>query len=405
MENYLVFIMCVALAGALLDSLAERHVVLQRQFYRLFFALIWFLFLIRLYYGQDILSYVPHYEDIASPSFLLAHPEQMTFEFGYELLCSVLHAMGASFWWLTAVITTLYFAALACFFHSLERHRLFAFAALILLDYNLIYAQTRECMAVSFFIFMILCLRDKRYVLALLTGILTVLCHKSGLIAVGVTLLGIPLWHMRQSADGYKILLVLMIVILLIPVSRAGASLLTLLPLPEDYIDSIQHHMLLGRQFQIVAVVYLAVLFLLICWHRPQEKNRYGWIAIECLLGMAVIVCFYQYFNLLMRMRSFFLPMIIGYVTALVTDPERIRKVPYGMFLRQAVAVWMMVYFVHTTLSFDRMTKQWHAPVVKASTLFDLRHHSERDIRNRQMKYAETFWNEDYMRDKKYEIK
>lgn len=405
MENYLVFIMCIALIGALLDCLLDQYIVLQRQFYRFFFALIYVLFLIRFYYGQDIFSYVPHYETVASPAFLLSHPEQMRYEFGYELLCSVLHAWGAGYWWLTAVITTLYFAALACFFHTLKRHRLFAFSALILLDYNLIYAQTRECLAVAFFIFMILCLRNGRYVLALLTGVLTILSHKSGFIPVGVTLLGLPLLHMRQTADGYKILLALMLMILLVPVSRAGASLVAMLPLSESYIESIQHHMLLGRQFQIVAVVYLSVLFLLICWHRPQEKNRYSWIAIESLMGMAIIVCFYQYFNLLMRMRSFFLPMIIGYVISLVTDTERIKKVPYGMFLKQAVAVLMMVYWVHTTLSFDRMTKQWHAPVVRACTLLDLRHHSEKEIRDRQMKYAETFWREDYMRDKKYEIK
>lgn len=405
MENYLVFIMSIALVGAFLDCLADRYVVLQRQLYHFFFALIYILFLIRFYYGQDIYSYVPHYEDIASPAFLLGHPQMMTYEFGYEMLCSMLKATGAGYWWLTAVVTTLYFASLACLFRSLERHRLFAFSALILLDYNLIYAQMRECLAVAFFIFMILCLRDRRYLLALLTGAMTVLSHKSGFIPVGVTLLGLPLWHMRQTADGYKILLVLLVLLLLTPVSRAGLALMTLLPLPASYMESIAHHMMLGRQFQVVAVVYMAVLFLLICWHRPKQQNHYTWIAIQTLMGLAIIVCFYQYFNLLMRIRSFFLPMIIYYVVALVTDTERIRQVPFGMLIKQLTAVLMMVYFVHTTISFDRMAKKWHAPVAKASTLFDLRHHSEKEIRDRQMKIAEIFWSKDYMRDLQYEIK
>ena len=134
MENYLVFIMSIALVGMFMDCLTERFPVLQRQLYRVFFVTIYVLFLIRYYYGPDIRIYVPHFERIAAPAYLLHHPDKMYFEWGYEMLCSVVKALGGSFWWLNTVITTLYFAALAGLFRSLKRHQLFAFSCVILLD-------------------------------------------------------------------------------------------------------------------------------------------------------------------------------------------------------------------------------------------------------------------------------
>lgn len=404
MENYLVFIMSIALVGMFLDCLTARYPVLQRQLYRLFFVVIYVLFVVRYYYGPDIRIYVPHFERIAAPSYLFYHPEKMYFEWGYEMLCSVVKALGGSFWWLNTVITTLYFVALGCLFRSLKRHQLFAFSCVILLDYNLIYAQIRECLAVSFFIFMILCLQNRKYLWALVMATLTIVCHKSGFIPVCLTMVCIPLLTMREHADVYRILAFMLFLLLLIPVSKVDASLISHLPLPSGYMKSIRHHMLLGRQLQIVAVVYLAVLFIVI-YLRTPKKDKYNWMAIEFLTGMLIVVIFYQYFNFLMRLRSFFVPLIAYYVVTLVNDEERVRQVPYSKLVTQSVALVLMVYFVHTTISYDRMAKTWHSPVARASTVFELRHHSQKAIRDRQMRIAKVFWEEDYLKDQTYRVK
>lgn len=397
MENYLAFIMGIALVGMLLDAFVSRYPNLQRQLYKLFFVLVYFLFVIRYYYGPDIWNYVPHYEEIASPMTLWNHPDQMSFEWGYEMFCSVLHSLGVSYWGMTAVITTLFFVALACVFHSLPRYRMFALASVILMDYNLIFAENRQCMAVSFFLFMVICLQNKKYWLALPFSVLTVLCHKSGFMPVGLTLMGVLLYHQRQSALVYYILIGVLMVMMLIPVSRVATPILAMLPLPESYIESVLHHMQLGRQFQIIALIYLAVL-ILISMYNSKQRQSYTWIGIEVLMGMVIIVALYQYFFLLNRIRSYYTPLILFYLIRIVTDEHREKSFPYAALLRQSVAVLFFLYCTHVMIGYIRGVRQLHAPIAKASTLFDLRNQSPKQIRDKQMKIALQYWKEDYMK-------
>ena len=397
MENYLAFIMGIALLAMIVDLLCSAYPNMQRQVYRFFFASIYILFLIRYYYGPDIWTYVPHYEDIPTPLQLWNHPEEASYEWGYDMFCSLLHSLGLSYWGMTAVITTLYFAALACLFHSLPRFRLFAFATVILFDYNLIYAENRQCLAVALFIFMILCLQKRRYLFALLFAATTVLIHKSGFIPVGLTLIGTLLYRQRGSAMMYNILILVLMAMMLVPVTRIATPLLSILPLPESYIESAAHHLQLGRQFQTVALIYLAVL-VWISIHNARHSTKYGWIAIEVLIGVIIIVAVYQYYFLLNRLRSYFTPFIVWYLVFLATDGKRAREIPYMALIRQSVAMLMIVYFANATYGYIRGAKQLHTPIARASTLFNLRHESPKQIRDRQMKLALRYWQEDYMK-------
>lgn len=389
-------IMTIALAGAVSDCAAEHNLTLQHQLYRFFFALIYTLFLIRYYYGPDIATYVPHFEQTGSPLYLIRHPDEMAFEPGYEILCSSVKVLGASYWGLTAITTTLYFLAIACLLKRLERHRLFALVCIVLFDYNLIYAQSRQCLAVTFFIFMVLCLQDKKYVLALLMGGLTLSFHKSGIIPICTTLVGIPLWNMRHNAGFYKLLLVLLVVLLLVPVSRVSASLLSALPLSESYVKSIHHHVILGKQLQLIGIIYIALLMLIIHLHRPRAKYYYGWIVIESLMGLALIVAFYQYYYLLMRIRSFFIPAITVYVISMVNHETQNRQIPYSTLARQIMVSLLIFYFTHSAIRYNQMVKSWHSPVARACTVFDLRNASSKQIRDRQMNIAKMYWTKDY---------
>ena len=396
MENYLAFIMVVALAGILLDGFISRYPNMQRQLYKLFFAVVYILFVIRYYYGPDIWTYVPHYEEIASPATLWHHPDQMEFEWGYEMVCSLLHAIGVSYWGMTAIITTLFFVALACVFHPLPQYRTFALAGVVLMDYNLIFAENRQCLAVSFFLFMVLCLQKKQYWLALPFAILTILCHKSGFMPVGLTLMGMLLYRQRQSALVYNLLIGVLIVMMLIPVSRVATPILSLLPLPSSYIDSLSHHMQLGRQFQIIALIYLAVL-VLISMHNSTRRASYTWLGIEVLIGMVIIVALYQYFFLLNRIRSYYTPLILFYLIRMATDEHQKNSFPYAALLRQSVAVLFFLYCTHGMIGYVRSARKLHAPITRASTLFDLRKQSPEQIRDKQMKIAQRYWTEDYM--------
>ena len=396
MDNYILFILIIALTGAVLDCVAEKNTTLQHQLYRFFFVAIYTLFLIRYYYGPDISTYVPHFEQIAPPRYLIDHPAEMAFEPGYEMLCSCVKALGSSYWWLTAVITTLYFLAIACLLHRLDRHRLFALACIVLFDYNLIYAQSRQCLAVAFFIFMVLCLQDKRYMLAILMGLLTMSFHKSGFVPICATLIGLPLWNMRHNADIFKLLLILLLVLFLIPVSRMSTSMLSALPIPEAYIDSVRHHVLLGKQVQLIGIVYFALLILIIHLHRPRFKYYYGWLVIESVMGLALIVALYQYYYLLIRLRSFFLPVMVWYVISLVNHEAQLRQIPYSTLARQITASLLILYFTHSAIRYHQMVQAWHSPIARACTLFDLHNATPKQIRDRQLHFAEIYWQRDY---------
>lgn len=397
MENYLAFIMCVALFAILADGLTSRYPNMQRQLYKVFFCLIYFLFLIRYYYGPDIWNYVHHYEHIISPIELWHHPEWAYYEWGYDMFCCLLNAIGVSYWGVTAVITTLYFAALACLFHSLHKYRATVLASVILLDYNLIYAENRQCLAVALFIFMILCLQKEHYLSAVILSILVVLSHKSGFLPVGLTFMGMILHKQRQSALLYNILIFVLIGAMLIPVTRVASPLLNVLPLPESYISSMGHHLQLGRQFQIVGLIYLAILVFISIWNAHNHKT-YSWIAIEVLIGVVIIVALYQYYFFLNRMRSYFVPFIIYYLALHTSDSNREEHIPYMALLRQGIVALFFVYSAYGTFRYAQACKAMHAPIAKASTLFDLRHHSPKQIRDRQMKIAYQYWKEDYMK-------
>lgn len=395
LENYLALIMVVALVAIIADSFVSRYPAMQRQLYRLFFVLIYFLFLIRYYYGPDIWTYVPHYENIVSPMTLWHHPQEASFEWGYDMFCSILSRWGVSYWGMTAVITTLYFASLAAIFHALPKFRLLALASVILLDYNMIYAQNRQLVAVALFYFMVVCLTNRKYILSVILGIGVVLFHKTGFIPVGLTLIGALLYHQRQSSLVYNILIACLMIMMLIPVTSIVTPLLSALPLPESYITSIEHHLLLGRQFQMIALIYLTIMIWLSVYH-AEHKTKYGWIAIEALLGLIIIVGLYQYYYFLARMRSYFAPFIIIYLTQFSISREHKIHIPYMSLISQGLVVLFFLYNVHTTRRYIQEGRQMKSHILEACTVFDLRHQSEKQIRDRQLKKAEIFWTQDY---------
>lgn len=397
MENYLAFIMIVAICFAVIDLITARQRVMQRQIYYICLVVLYVLFVIRYYYGPDIYTYVPHYEKIPSPSNLAFG--NMRFEAGYEYFCSVLHWAGLSYWGMTAVITTLYFASLACLLSNLKSHQPFALSCIILFDYNLICAENRQCLAVALFIFTILLLLKKKYILSLVFAMAVVITHKSGFIPVALTLMGVLLYGCRQNDTLYNVLIVVLMGLMLVPVAKVAGPILSHLPLPASYVSSLRHHLLLGRQLQVVALIYLSVLALISIHTTPHSRQNYTWLAIETLIGMMLIVAFYQYFFLINRVRSYFLPFIVCYVIGLTCDSESVSEVPYSAVMRQAVAVLLILYFSHSTIGYINGAKRLHAPVAKSSTILQLRRYPADDIRDRQMKIALRYWREDYMKE------
>lgn len=398
MENYAALIMLVAVGCGLLDLLTDRWPAVQRQLFPVVTLVLYTLCVIAYYYGPDIWTYVPYYEEIESPVYIWTHASDKKLELGYSLFCSVLNGLGLSYWWATWVVKTLFFSAIYMLLRRLPRRQILAMAVVVMTDTNLIMHEMRQCLAVAFFIFMVLLMQNRRYILALLCAVLTVSMHKSGFLPVGLVWLGIFVYQTRQYAAVYTLLIIALLVVMTLPVQHISASALEVLPMPESYIKSLSHHLVLGLQFQTIAVIYLALLLMLNLCLSYDRRARYSWIAFTVLSGMAVIVLLYPYYYLLARMRSYFAPFIVYYIIAAWSGQERL-SIPYENLIKQTVIVLVLGYFTYTAVSLERSSRLLHTPAFRACTLFELRHAGSRQVRDRQLKTAYSYWTQDYMKN------
>ncbi len=400
MENYTALIVLVSIAIGLLDLFTDRWQSLQRQLFPIALLGIYTLFVIMYYFGPDIWTYVPHYEEIGSFSEELAFRHKNGFELGYNLFCSLMSSIGLSYWGMTVVIKTLYFIAIYLLLRQLPRRQMFSLACIVLIDRDLITHENRECLAVSLFIFMVLLLQNRQYLWAVLCAAAAILTHKTAILPIGILPFGIFFYRHRQSATLYTILIILLMVIMLLPIQRVSVSVLHLLPFPDVYIGALHHHLQLGRQFQLIALIYLGVLLLINIYISRTGQQHYTWVAYVVLAGMAVVVVLYPYYFLLARIRSYFTPIVVFYVVKLVSDSEQTYHIPYANLVKQALMVLILVYYLHFAIKLERFTHQLHAPIARPCTIFELRNASPKQIRDRQMKIAYQYWQQDYMKEK-----
>lgn len=397
--NLITLILTIAILFGLTDFLTERFPRLQRDIYYIAFGVIAFLFTIKYYYGADIWNYVNFYQELKRPQYILSHPDDipLNFEIGYALFCSVLKSWGVSYYWHTVIISVFYFTVIAILFTKIERKRSFALAILVVLDYNCIFAAHRQCMAVGFFILMILCLEKKRYLWMLLCAALTIAFHKSGAFVVGVVLFYNMVRYKWVPAYIYQLLLFLLVLVFLLPIVNISSSFIMHLPLPEEYLGSISHHLLLGRQVQVIFLVYATTL-VVITYFSQHYRSRASAIAATAVVGLVFVVLMYQYYYLLVRLRSYFLPIVIVYVFNIVqkTEDEHVH-VSYGALMKQLSCVLLFVYMSHAVYAFNRDAKLLKHKIYTSCTVFDLLDHRSCDIQKKQMEQARRWWEEDFM--------
>lgn len=407
MSNYLVIILLVAIAFGLTDFLTERFPRLQRDISYISFAVIAFLCTIKYFYGPDVANYYPFYQNVQPASYLLAHPDDIRFHFelGYALFCSVLRHWGVSFYWMTAIISVFYFLVIALLFRQIESKRSFALAILMVLDYNIILFEFRQCLSVAAFLLMILCMSNRKYVWALLCAVVTVMCHKAGVMVVFPTLIFYIISYNSTVRAIFPILLVALIFMLVLPITSISINFLSHLPFSQTMISSIEHHLMIGKQVQSVFIIYAIVLLCLV--HYAQYcQSRMEIIATSALIGIFFIVMLYQYYYLLNRIRSYFTPVILVYIFNYVQRAEREKHIPYGQLLKQLTSFVMMVYMVHVTFSLYRNESRMRNHVNETCTVFSLLgDESKEEVQRRQLKRAHRYWDEDFMKSDENLIK
>lgn len=403
--NLITLILVIILIFGASDLLTEPFPKIQKTFYHFAFFTTFFLFTIKYYYGPDINSYVPYYNEIPTLSYIFSHldsdADNLRFEFGFNIFCSILSHAGVSYYWMTVIISVIYFATLFVFFDRIKRKQSMALMILVVLDYKLIFATFRQCLSVSFFLIMVMLLDKKKYASALVMALIAISFHKSAIFVVAITLFFYLVKNNELKSKTYQLLFVLLALMLFIPLANISPALIRTLPLPESYLDSIVHHFSLGRQYQTIFVVY-ALTILCLAHYSQFQKNTYSTIAVVSIVGICVIITLYQYYFLLMRMRSFFLPVLIVYVFGFIQDSEDNNiPVPYGTLLKQLTSVIIIFYLAHSTYSFDKNSKLFRNDIYAACTVFDVMNDKGKQhaVQERQVELADKWWEEDFMRN------
>ena len=400
--NYITIIFVLLLLLGTSDLITEKYPKLQADIYNCAFFVTVFLFLIKYYFGPDIVHYVPHYYGMTSVSEVLLMNYSNNFEWGYNLFCSILNSMNVSFYWMTVLVDLIYFYVIYLLFNQIKNKRTFALMVLVLFEYNLIFFEYRQCLSVSFFLLMTICMQRENKVGMIICALLSIICHKAGIFVVGLTLFFFLIHGKKIRPLVYQILFWVLVLMMLLPITKISVFFLHLLPLPESYLISLEHHLSLGRQFQLIFFIY-ALTILCIEYYISCQKNNINTFAIVSIVAICIIISLYQYYYLLNRIRSYFLPILIVYIFNLIQNNSTIR---YGTLIRQSLCIVVIIFFLHQiNLIENGMSKMKNKEINTPCTIFNLINHDKNQIQNRQLQIADRWWVEDYLEDENNVIK
>ena len=376
----LTYIFIVVLGAGALDFLLDGNERAQNVLYKVTFFAVWFLFVIRYYYGPDIATYVPVYENMRPWYWYLHHPDDCRFEHGYMVFSAMIKDLGFSYYWLTVVITTLYFGIIALLFKRIKLHKTLALTILVMFDFNLIYAENRQCLSVCFFLIMVLLMDKKQYVWALLCALISTEMHKSGIFMVSLTWLFFILHRHKLERGFFLLILVFLCAMLVLPVSSICSTILSSLPLPKSLEESLNLHLAMGRQIQAMWLIYAAIIVFIEYYLQHRNEIRRGTEA-TVIMGLVVITIFYHYFYFLGRLRSFFLPVLLVYLCNVVQGAEEeAYRNSYMSIVKSVGIVMLLVFFSYRATLFEldshKLRHTLHTPggkgVCSPCTIFDL---------------------------------
>lgn len=399
-------IFILSIGAAILDFSLARYVRLQESVYRVTLIVVWFLFVIRYYYGPDIYNYVPVYDNLHPWYWYLQHPDHYEFEHGFILFCAVLKGLGLSYYWMTAIVTTFYFGIIALYFSRIRRHKTIALMILVLFDYTLIFATHRQCLSVTFFVLMVMLMDKKELVWALICAWLAVSMHKAGIFIISLTWLYYLVHNHRLERVFFLSIFALLCVMLVLPMTKISSSFIMSLPLPESFVASLKEHLLLGRQVQLLWVVYAMLVVSLEYYFQHRYEVGHA-TEVVVVLGLVFIALAYQYFYLLTRLRSYFLPFLIVYLFGLVqeTEDNRLLAARGSVLLKDLCVIFLFGYFGIRTLHFEQgarnLNERAYTPrgetIYTTCTVFDLLHRPAKDVQWERLLIAKYYWWYDYM--------
>lgn len=367
----------------LLEFLTIKSKRSNKLIYNIAFFVVLFIVSIKYYYGPDIAIYIPTYDAIEDLSSYKSDPH---IEPGFSIFCFILKKMGVSYWGMTFIVTILYFTAIRILFSSLTKYRTLALATLVTFDYNLMFFELRQSLAVTLFIFAFICAQKNKDILMILALILTSLLHKSGIFFSFILFIVVYCKKVKIEPRLYLIPIVLLFVIQLIPL----AKILPALNLPPNIINSIEHHLLLGKNIQYILPIYFLMFIILLTDKKNGADDAKG-IGLFVFISVLFIAVFYKYWFLLNRLRSYFIPVLIVYIFNILAE-KRCYK-----YIKQIFIILLFLYSVKTTLNLYMSEKKSVSKTNRAQTIFILKDKTKDEVIKESLKRSESFWKNEYI--------
>jgi len=363
---------------------------MQRDVFKVAFVVVALLFTAKYYYGPDITTYVPLYDSIGGIDRFIAGKYPTSYEVGYVAFCAICHSFGLSYWGMTVVLSLLFFTAVYCLVRRLRRGCTMALALIVIMNPDLIYAQFRQCLAVTLFIFVVLAADRRKYVISLILALLAMTMHKSAVFMILPTMLYYMMQQREMDMRPVGVLLLLLCLLALIPTRDFVEQIIDNVQSQSASAKSLRMHISYANLRQSNLIVYCAALVALMTFYRGT-KGRDA-VLVAAMMGLIVIVVFYQYFMMLNRLRSYFLPfVIVAIITAGIEAREE--NVPWNAMVRQVGKVVVLFFLVYKTAAFDRNSAK-DGDVLKMSTVFELATNTKEELYERQMARADRFWDE-----------
>lgn len=380
-----VIILCVFSFVEFLFPYQER---LRIQVYRLAFFISYFIVAIKYCYGPDIALYIPLFENVETPNFILKNGTQFKdFEIGYVMLCSIAKYIGCSYWFFSFLITTLYFYTIAKLLKRIEKYKTFALFLIVLFDCNMLFFQFRETVAVSFFILSFLAYSDKKYFKYIILTILAIFTHKSAVFACLLTFFAFNINQLRATKRNYIVILICLLLFAFISIKDVILGIISYLPLDETTVKSIEFHIQVERRQQTIFFVYFFAIYCLYYYGLSQKKDSFS---VPVLIFFLIVVLFYQNWYLLSRFRSYFMPIVIVYVIK-----ELDNQINKNKLYKQLLVVTLYAFCFFFCRGIIKSYQKSESKILKSTTIFSLTEKTEEEIKEASMQKASVFWKYD----------
>lgn len=384
--TYLSLILIVLAVFTFAELLLSGYDKAKKQLFVLAYICTVVLIASRYSIGPDIMSYIPFYKNMSNADFL--HYEG-NFEYGFASFCMLCNDIGLSYWGMTCVVTLLYFVPLYFVWRKIPDYRILALFALVVFDYNLMLYELRQCLAVAFMLWAFLFWEKKMFVMVFACCLVSCTMHKSAVIMFLLAGLVYLLRGLRIEVKAYLLLGLALFLMLMIPLGSVLEALIAYLPFPHASISSLLHHLSRTQSLQLVFPIYIgAILCLAYYLSKDNDKRTLHWMA---WMSFLVIVLLFQYWFLLNRIRSYFLPFIIPYFCYVVYYSKQKSRLPIQLFVLLFLAFGISLIYRN-----NRDASKLYSKSNNISTVFERFKYSEADLQKRQIDEAEKFWRYDY---------